>query len=193
VEQRRGEARRSGTRGKLDITERLFKPRETGTKIEDYLDVDERARALGLAVPTSLCFLPRNFDDAAAPSELIHESSVSTLRILFRRSEITESCLEPQGTRLPLIQENGFELILPSLFVATALLADNPQIVNIALGVIANYATDFFKGIPGTKTVRFSIVTKDAAGRSKRIKYCGDPAGIKELTKLVGKLNDDKR
>lgn len=175
-----------------EITERLFKPRETGTNIEDYLNVDERARALGMSAPVSLAFLPRNFEDAESAEALVHESSVSTLRILFRRHQIEESRLEPNGTRLPLIQKNGFELILPTLFVATAILSENPGIVNVALGIIANYATDFFKGIPGSKSVRFSIVTKDGKDRSKRIKYCGDPEGIKELTKLVGKLNDDK-
>lgn len=75
--------------------------------------------------------------------------------------------------------------------MAAAVLSENPTAVNIALGVVANYVTDFFKGMGGEKRVRFSIVIKDkAAGRYKRFKYSGDPSGIKDFTKLATRINN---
>ena len=77
------------------------------------------------------------------------------------------------------------------LFVAGLLLSSNPQAVNVALGVIANYVTEFFTGMGGEKHVRFSIVIKDkATGQCKRYKYRGDPSGIKDFTKLVAGIDN---
>lgn len=160
-------------------------------EVEDYVDVNARAVALGLRAPQGLAFLPRNLGDAAAQADLLHESSVTTLRILFRQSNIVEDHLEQPGQRIRVVQENAFELILPPLFVGGLLISSNPAAIDIALNVIANYVTEFFKGIGGEKRVKFSIVIEDkAAGKYRRYKYSGDPAGIKEFTQLVERTND---
>jgi hypothetical protein len=160
-------------------------------EVEEYVDLESRVAALGLRAPQGLAFLPRNLGDAAEQSDLLHESSVTTLRVLFRQSSIVEDCLEQPGQRIRVIQENAFELILPALFVGSLLLSSNAAAINIALNVVANYVTDFFKGIGGEKRVKFSIVIKDkTTGKYKQYKYSGDPAGVKEFTKLVERTND---
>ena len=161
------------------------------TQPEDFVDVDARATALGLNSPTGLCFLPRNLEDAATASDLLYEGDIASLRVLLRQAGVTETRLEPSGTRVPVLKQKNVELVVPTLCVAAAILTENPAAVNIALGVIANYATDFFKGMGGEKRVRFSIVIKDkAAGRYKRFKYSGDPSGIKDFAKLATRIDN---
>jgi hypothetical protein len=81
--------------------------------ISDYCDVPAKAQALGLNVPDGLALLPRNFVDATSINELLHESAVQTVRILFRQNEIPETRLERKGQKIPCIKENEFALILP--------------------------------------------------------------------------------
>ncbi len=85
--------------------------------ITEYCDVRDRAKELGLNKPRGLALLPRNFDTASKLDELLHESSVQTLRILFRKNDIRENRVEPEGRKIACIQENEFALVLPTLFV----------------------------------------------------------------------------
>ncbi|HVZ92993.1 MAG TPA: hypothetical protein VG797_00635 [Phycisphaerales bacterium] len=165
---------------------------DAATAPTDFIDVDARATALGLNPPHGICFLPRNFEDAPSASDLLYEGDIASLRILFRQAGIIETRLEPDGLRLPVLEQKSFELAIPTICVAVALLSENASIVNIALGIVANYATDFFKGMGGEKRVRFAIIIKDtAAGRSKCFKYRGDVSGIKDFTKLATRINND--
>lgn len=160
--------------------------------VEEFIDVDGRAVALGLDVPTGLCFLPLNLADAPTADSFLYESEITTLRVLFRQAGITETRLEPSGARIPVLSQKGIDLVLPTLFVAGALLTENPELVNVALGVVANYVTDFFRGMGGEKRVRFSIVVKDkATGSYKRFKYDGDPAGVREFARLATRIDND--
>ncbi|MBL0023482.1 MAG: hypothetical protein IPO98_00005 [Saprospiraceae bacterium] len=43
-------------------------------------------------------------------------------------------------------QKSG-EIILPSIFVSSLILTENPHLVSVALGVVSNYATNLLKGI----------------------------------------------
>jgi hypothetical protein len=166
-------------------------PDLTNAMVEDFFDVDARAKALGLHVPIGLCFLPRNLEDATNAGDLLYEGDIDSLRVLFRQAGVTETRLEQNGTRVPVLKQKNAELVVPTLCVAAALLTENPSAVNIALSVIANYITDFFKGMGGEKRVRFSIVIKDkSVGRYKRYKYSGDPGGIKEFSKLATRIDD---
>lgn len=155
-------------------------------KVADYCDVQAKASALGLNIPTGLAILPRNFDTAAASDELFHESTASTIRILLCQSQVEETRIEKAGQKIPEIKENQFELIFPIIFVSVSLLTNNPALLTISLNIIANYATDFFKGIPGRKKVRLDIVVENPYKKvSKRVKYEGPPEGLKGVEKIV--------
>jgi hypothetical protein len=161
--------------------------------ISDYCDVPAKAQALGLNVPDGLALLPRNFVDATSINELLHESAVQTVRILFRQNEIPETRLERKGQKIPCIKENEFALILPALFVGGLLLTQNLHLLSIALNVIANYATDFFKGIPRRKKVVLDVIVEDKTGRrSKKIHYEGEAEGLKEIAIIAGKVFTDE-
>ncbi|QKK06961.1 MAG: hypothetical protein HND58_01485 [Planctomycetota bacterium] len=161
-------------------------------EVDDYVNVDTQLKAFGMNMPQGIAFLPRNLATADSPSALLHESSVSTLRILFRQSGIVEDRIESPEQTILVLQENAFELTLPALFIGISLLTENAAAVNVALSVIANYATDFFKGIGGERRVKFSIVVEDRyTGKYKRFRYSGDPAGLKEFGRIVEQASND--
>ena len=162
-------------------------------EITDYCDVPSRAEARGFESPNSLAFLPRRFDTASSIDELVHESSVQTMRILFREEGLQESRIEREGQRIPCIQENEFAIVLPTLFVGSMILSENPHLVSVALNVFSNYCTDFFKGIPGRKKVVLDVVVEDKKEkRSKKIHYEGEVEGLKEINEIVGKVFSDE-
>lgn len=161
--------------------------------ITDYCNVSERAQELGLNAPTGLAILPRNFEEAVSVNDLLHQSEVKTIRSLFRQNNIPETKLEKNNQKIPCTHENEFALVLPTIFVGTLLFSQNPHLLSLALSIIANYATDFFKGIPGRRKVVLNIVVENKSnGGAKKIHYEGDSDGLKEITEIVGKVfNDD--
>ena len=166
-------------------------PPQVVSELEDFVDLEARAVSLGLNSPSGLCFLPGNIEDATSASDLLYEGDIASLRVLLRQAGVVETRLERDGVRVPVLKTKSIELVMPTLFIGAALLSENPNVVNIALGIVANYATDFFKGLGGAKRVRFSIVIQDkAAGRYKRFKYSGDPSGIKDFTKLATRIDN---
>lgn len=157
--------------------------------ITDYCDVRTRALELGLNEPKDFALLPRNFDSAPTRDNLLQESTVQTVRILFRENNIHENRVEPGGYRIPCVQENEFALVLPALFVGGLILSQNPHLLSLALNVIANYATDFFKGLPGRNKVVLDVIVEDKARkRSKKIHYDGGIEGLKDISEVAGKV-----
>src|SRR5437764_612388 len=110
-------------------------------EIFDYINVNERAARLGCNLPTELALLPRNFETAESKEELIHESSVPDIRILWRQAGLTETRIEQEGDRFLHAQENAFEWLGPTIFVGTMLASQNPHAVSVALNILSNYLT----------------------------------------------------
>ena len=161
--------------------------------ITDYSDVPERAKALNLTAPTGIALLPRNFLDAKEAKELLHEGSVQTVRSLFRQNNIEETRIETGQVKIPAIHENEFALFLPTLFVSYLIWTGNPSLVSIALNIISNYATDFFKGITGKTKVSLDVIVQNEKGKgSKKIHYEGGPDGLKEISEIIGKVFRDE-
>jgi hypothetical protein len=127
---------------------------------------------------------------AESKGELVHEGSVPTIRVLWRQAGIAETKIEEPGERLSCAQEKAFEWIGPIIFVSASLLSQNPHVISVALGVVSNYLTDWFKGIPGSKKVRLDVVVEQTEGQTyKRIHYEGDPEGLNELARIVREVN----
>lgn len=160
--------------------------------IADYCNVIERANELGLNEPQLFAILPRNFLEAKNKAELYHESSAPTIKVLFRQNGIEMNRIEQEGDVFPCMQENEFSLILPTIFVGSLILSQDPHAIAFAINVLSNYATDFFKGIPGRNKVSLSIVVENKKGViSKKISYTGGVEGLKELPEIVGKIYKD--
>lgn len=162
-------------------------------QITDYVDVRKRALELGCNEPRELCILPRNFDTAKSRDELIHESSTPTVRVLWKQAGIQETKTEKEGEKFPQISEKQFiGWIGPTIFVGASLLSQNPNVISIALGVISNYLTDWFKGTVGDKRVRLDIVVEMEGNKYKRVHYEGNVDGLKELPKILHEVRPDE-
>jgi hypothetical protein len=154
--------------------------------ISDHSDIKKRAEELGLNIPTAIAFIPRNFTNAEGYTDLIHEGSVSTLRKLFRQESLPESRLDPIDYKIPYCHENAFDWIAPILFFSATVMNENPHAINIACGIIANYVTDFFRGIKKAPYVKLNIIVETTkTKKTKKIAYEGSVEGIGNLAEVI--------
>lgn len=156
------------------------------TQVFEYINVKERALELGCNVPTGFALLPANFETAKCKDELIHENTVPTIRTLWRQKGISETKLEKEGIKFPYTQKNAFEWVAPTIFVSYSILSQNSYAITVALGVISNYLTEWFKSILGNKKVKLDIVVERVEGKEfTRIHYEGDVNGLNELSRTI--------
>jgi hypothetical protein len=136
--------------------------------------------------------LPIHFASAKTAADLRRASESPTVRTLFRTNSIPVEELLPAGGSPSYVEHNDFEWVAPTLFFSAALISQNPDFVSLALSVLGNYITDFFKGRPGQKTTKLSIVIEKAGDWScKTVNYDGDASGISEIAHVIRELYDD--
>jgi hypothetical protein len=161
-------------------------------EVEDFPDVKKIAQKIGCNVPETIAILPRNFTSAKSKEELRNQSTTSTIRVLWKEAGVIETPIEKEGEKIPEYVMNWFEWVGPTILVTSTLITQNPQLVELSLGVIANYLTDFFKGVPKKqKKAKLEIVAETKSGNYKRVRYEGDIDGIKELHKIIRSLHDE--
>jgi hypothetical protein len=170
-------------------------------QITDYLDVRERARALGLIEPEGLVFLPRNFDEAQTIEELVYEGSLPDVRLLLREAGFETTKLEPSGTKPKLVKENAFEWTLPTLFIggAVALYRSNPDLIKSIVNKLWDHSKIVFAAVTRPTRIKWSIIIEDEpAKKTKKISYEGPAEGLEkvrdflETTLAEGALDDEK-
>jgi hypothetical protein len=161
-------------------------------EITDYLVVSERAESLGFVAPEGLTLLPVNFDTAKSYEEFVFRSEAATLRTLFRNSDLDVERLLPAGAKPSYLTNKSFEWTAPTLFVAASLWSDNASAINIALGLITNYLTDYFKGIGGSHKVKVSFVVEKTGSRiCKKLSCEGTVEGLSTLASSIKALADE--
>jgi hypothetical protein len=158
--------------------------------ITDYLDVEQRSSELGLKPPEGACILPRHFASAKQVSDLCHESSALDLKPLFREASLPITVYQPDGVKIPYLQENDSTWVGPLLFFSAAALSQNALLLGASLGVIGNDLTELFKGLSQPARVRLSVVvetntTKTATKTTKKIDFDGPPDKLSEITGLI--------
>lgn len=164
-------------------------------EISDCPDVAQRLTDLGLKSPTGeACILPRRFFNAQDAAELCHESSALDLKTLFRQAGLPITVYQPEGTKIPYLQENDLTWLGPTLLFSGAAISQNPHIVSIALSVVANYVTDLFKGLPQSPKARLSVVvetttTKTTTKSTKKIDFDGPPEKIPDIIEFIKDIN----
>ena len=161
---------------------------------EGFVDVVQRAQDLDCRVPTGLAILPRNFESAAAKDELLHESEAPTVRVLWRRVGVVETPIEPEGERFPQISEKSFEeWVGPTIFVSGALMSQNPAVLSVALGVISNYLTEWFKGTPmRRRKAKLDVVVEVGKREYRRLHYEGPVEGLQELAAIAREVGSNE-
>jgi hypothetical protein len=158
--------------------------------VTDYVSVADRIAELGCVVPSGIAVLPDNFAKAATRKDLLFGSEASTLRKLFKNNNFPINDLLPAGERVGAIHNKHFEWA-PLLFISVGLISNDPNAITVALGIIANYATDFFKGM-GSKKVKLSVVVEKKKDRTcKMISYEGDISGLSTLADAIRRISDE--
>ncbi|MEO4046959.1 hypothetical protein AAFN46_07680 [Pseudomonas sp. CAU 1711] len=162
------------------------------TTISEYIDVRQRISDLGCLSPTGLALLPSNFETASDISTFRQVSESATVRTLLRTSNVPLDELLSKEQRPSYIQNNAFEWVAPTLFVSAGVLSQNASYLSVALSVIANYATDFFKGMSGENQVQMDIVVERTKSKvCKKVTYKGPPEGLKDLPEVIRTASDE--
>lgn len=158
--------------------------------VKEYINVREHLNKLGIAEPTALTLLPVNFETATSESEFLLPTEALTIRKLLRQEELPFEDLMSESANARYVGHKSADLILPILFVSSALLAENPYLVQIALSVIANYATDFFKGMGRGKSMKMEFVVEEPHGSYKSFSFEGPPENLVDALAAIEELQN---
>jgi hypothetical protein len=80
----------------------------------------------------------------------------------------------------------------PTLFVGYSILSDNGTLLNIALSVVANYLTEYFRGAGKPPTIKLDFVVEKTPNREyKRLKFEGPPEAIPALREAMQAIRDE--
>jgi hypothetical protein len=159
----------------------------------DFINVQEKAKALGCNVPTGLALLPYNFENAKSKDELRHEQTVRTVRTLFNLARIKETKLELEGETYP---ERPFQYYMewrgPIIFTSLAALDEDPFIFNKVMEPIRSYLRSTFLSKPEGSNAILDAVVEQQNKVYKRLHYEGpvyhlndylkEAAGLVQLT-----------
>ena len=130
------------------------------TTITDFIDVRAKLSELGYRSPSGLALLPANVESATTAEEIRQRSESATVRTLFRQAGIPFEDVYNPSSRPPYIRNHDITWFAPTIFVAASVISANPNLVSVALGVLSNYLTDFFKGRLGETKIKMSFVVE---------------------------------
>lgn len=161
------------------------------TTVSEFGNVAQRASELGCPVPGRIAILPENFETAKSYADFEFSQEASTIRTLFRNNDFELDEILPPGQRSTFVHNKHFEWAA-LLFISVGLISSNPMAVSIAIGMISNYATDYFRGMP-SKNVKLSIVVEKRKDKScKKINFDGPVEGLKDLPEIIRRVSDEQ-
>lgn len=155
-----------------------------------YICIPDRAAELGCYMPTGLAIMPENFDTAATRRDLIVRGEGSTIRTLFRNNQLPLDDFLPNGERPGFIHNKSHDWAA-FIFVSGALISSNPSAVSVALGIIANYLTEAFRGTPDKKIKLEIAVERKGISVSKKLTYEGDAAGLTKIADTILRIANE--
>ena len=87
-----------------------------------------------------------------------------------------------------LVEQRSGDWFGPLLFISSSALLQNPELVSIMCGVIANYVTDFFKG-SYKPNIRLKVIHKETkTSKLTEISYEGGLEGLDKLEESINKI-----
>jgi hypothetical protein len=150
--------------------------------------VPNRLSELGLNAVTGIAILPENLFSAENREDLFFAPAATDFKVLLRQAGVTLDKIEPDGVKISFRDDRESTLFVPTLFLAGAYLSGYPNLVNLAIGVIANYVTDFFRGRSGDKRVNCTVILETTGKKTtKRIDYDGPPEEFGKLIDAIKK------
>ena len=161
------------------------------TNISDYIQVFEKLDELGCSYPEGIAILPVDFETATSTTSLMQLMEAIDIIKLFRSNDIPYSEIRRKSEEPSYIVNFASEWVGPTLFISALLLSENPAIISVALGVIANHLTNILDP-SGEQSAKLDIVIeKNKSKTCKKINYEGPINGIPKLADIVNKLRDE--
>jgi len=161
------------------------------TKITDYVDVSKKITDLGCRYPERMALLPINFESAVSVSEFLQASEAATIKKLLLAQELPLDDIVGRSQRPPYVKNKSGEWIAPIIFVSASMYSQNQALVALALNVLGNYATDFFKGSGRAHDVTLKIVVEKKNKTYKKITYHGPIEGLKDLAEIIREAGNE--
>lgn len=158
------------------------------TNISDYIHFFEKLDELGCSYSEGIAILPVNFETATPTTPLGHSMGTLAIGRLFKINDVPCSEIRRENEKPSYMGYRSAEWVLPTLFFSALLLSENPAIVSISLGVIANFLTDRIKQIGGQQTGKLDIIIEIKKNKSKtykKISYEGPIDGLSKLADIV--------
>lgn len=129
----------------------------------------------------NLLILPENYYDKKGYR--YYESSISFYK--YAKDKLNIDFIESPKV---LLEQRSGDWFGPVIFVSSLALTNNPVLISIATGVIANYLTDFFKGTK-EPDVDVKIIYKETLkSKYTEIHYKGGSNGLSELNDAIKKI-----
>ena len=122
----------------------------------------------------------------AGDEQFVYSANTPTIEKLLREANL--------GTMRPVLKgqlryrdEQSIVWLGPILFFSAAALAENPNLMSIALGVISNYLTDFFRGTSTPNPeVKLDVIQEITPKKKFRhAVYSGPVAGLSSLPEVL--------
>lgn len=158
------------------------------TNISDYIHVFEKLDELGCSYSEGIAILPVNFETATPTTTIEQLMGTFTIEKLFRMNDLPCSEIRRDNEKPSYMGYRSAEWVLPTLFFSALLLSENPAIVSISLGVIANFLTDRIKETGRKSPVKLNIVKEEIEENGsktyKKISYEGPLDGLSKLADI---------
>ena len=156
--------------------------RDPRIQISNYPNASSKLKKLGCSPPKGIGILPTRFDSLTSTDDFAQVSLTRPVVKLLKENKIPVSIIKREGQTLPTSHTASSGWVAPTLLVSAALWLQNPEAVSLALGVIANYLADRFKG---TKAELDIVFPEDGPRPCKKLNYKGPVEGLKELPKII--------
>lgn len=161
--------------------------------VEECPDLRARFAALECPQPTGLTVLPDNFEVASAFDELYLSIESVTLSKVFEQQGLEVSSIFGDTKQQKYKICNSSTLLLPTIFLAAAILAVYPNAVSIILTSIEYLCKSAFTDNKKDTTIKFKIIEERAqTSKCRKVTYEGPVSGIQEISKVLLSNEEDE-
>jgi hypothetical protein len=92
------------------------------------------------------------------------------------------------------VAHHALNWIGPAILFSAAAISQNPEIVSITLGVISNYLTDRFRGVPKQeRTARLKMVQETKEGSYKIFDYDGPAENLGQIKDAMDRFYNERQ
>ena len=128
---------------------------------------------------SDLMILPELMEDE---QNIYASSTVSFFK--FARKLININYIEQPDM---VLEQRSIDWFGPTLLFTTAALTQNPELVSVAINVLSNYISDYFKGHK-EPNVKLNIIVQKSKTEYTKFMYEGPKDGLTEIEKVIKNL-----